>query len=192
MTPLINDFIYFNKNYIPSEICNSIISDFEINQNQALIFNGSEHFSGTHERKDYSCRLSILNRELNQHINEKLTECLIEYMEHYSILKSDCLFFSPEIKVQKTPPGGGFHVWHFEDGSYENCDRELVWMIYLNDDFDGGETEFFYQKLRVIPEKGSILIWPADFTHTHRGNMVLGDKNKYICTGWLNRIPNVN
>ena len=47
---------------------------------------------------------------------------------------------------------------------------------------DGGETEFIYQQKRFKAEKGTVLIWPAGYTHMHRGNPPLS--NKYIATGW--------
>ena len=55
-------------------------------------------------------------------------------------------------------------------------------MTYLNDVDDGG-TEFLYQNLITPAEKGLTLIWPAGFTHTHRG-VVSQTKTKYIATGW--------
>ena len=57
----------------------------------------------------------------------------------------------------------------------------------MNDiDEDGaGETEFLYQKLRVPPKENTCIIWPAGFTHPHRGNVVYGNKSKYIITGWF-------
>ncbi len=74
--------------------------------------------------------------------------------------------------------------WHSEAGELQNCDRAMAWMIYLNDDFEGGETEFKFQKHREIPEVGKLVIWPASFTHTHRGGMIT-DGIKYIATGWI-------
>ena len=56
-------------------------------------------------------------------------------------------------------------------------------MFYLNDVEDEGETEFYYQKLKVKPKKGLTLIWPADWTHTHRG-IPSKTQEKYIATGW--------
>ena len=56
--------------------------------------------------------------------------------------------------------------------------------VYLNDVTEGGETEFLYQKCRFKPEKNTILIWPAQFTHVHRGNPPLSN-DKYIITGWV-------
>ena len=83
-----------------------------------------------------------------------------------------------------TPAGGGYHVWHDENSGLQHSNRCLVWMIYLNDDFGGGETEFLYYKKRIKAEKGKLLIWPAGMTHAHRGGLVL-EKTKYIITGWF-------
>jgi hypothetical protein len=60
-------------------------------------------------------------------------------------------------------------------------------MTYLNDVPRGGETEFLYQGIKVEPKKGLTLIWPADWTHTHRG--LPAPTDKYIITGWLNFFP---
>ena len=56
--------------------------------------------------------------------------------------------------------------------------------LVLNDDFDGGETEFPVFGDKVKPEKGKTLIWPADWTHAHSGKVV-NSGVKYIITGWM-------
>ena len=58
----------------------------------------------------------------------------------------------------------------------------LVWMVYLSD-LDNGGTEFKYQNHIEKSEKGKLLIWPTDWTHTHRGQISRTDE-KYILTGW--------
>jgi hypothetical protein len=88
------------------------------------------------------------------------------------------------MRLQKTPPGGGFHDWHCENSNFQNCQRIVVFMVYLNDITDGGETEFLYYRKRIQPAAGRILIWPAGYPHTHRGNPPLSE-TKYILTGWL-------
>jgi hypothetical protein len=83
---------------------------------------------------------------------------------------------------------GGYPYWHSE--LYPALDRgealhrALLWTIYLNDGFEGGETEFLYQKRRIVPKAGSLLIAPTAFTHTHRGNRPRGG-DKYIATSWV-------
>jgi len=57
-------------------------------------------------------------------------------------------------------------------------------MTYLNDVYEEGGTEFLCQKLKVDARKGLTLIWPADWTHMHRG-VVSRTEEKYIITGWF-------
>ena len=73
---------------------------------------------------------------------------------------------------------------HVDVGSYDSAMRFLVLFVYLNDVEEGGETEFLYQKCRFKPEKNTMLVWPAQFTHVHRGNPPLSN-DKYIITGWV-------
>ena len=58
-------------------------------------------------------------------------------------------------------------------------------MTYLNDIENGG-THFKYQNLTSPAKKGLTLIWPPDWTHTHKGQIV--DKEKFIATGWYRLI----
>lgn len=89
------------------------------------------------------------------------------------------------VNVQRTRPSEGYHVFHSENvGNLETARRQLVTMLYLNDIEEGGETEFLYQSLRIKPKKGRFLIWPSDWTYTHRGNPPLKE-DKYIATSWL-------
>jgi hypothetical protein len=60
-------------------------------------------------------------------------------------------------------------------------------MTYLNDITDEGETEFFHQQIKIQPRKGLTLIWPADWTYTHRG-ITSPTQDKYIITGWFNYV----
>lgn len=117
-------------------------------------------------------------------ILEAVKYCYSLYSKEYDILANNQLANSPGFRIQKTRPGQGYHVWHYETSKVENGARALAWTIYLNDVDEGGETEFLYQKKRIYPKKGSVVIWPAAFTHTHRGNPPLSG-DKYIMTSWI-------
>ena len=97
---------------------------------------------------------------------------------------------SPEFKlqegvqIQKYEPGGGFHSWHCENWTGL---RNLVFMTYLNNVMNGGETEWKYQNLRIPPRKGLTIIWQTDWTHTHRG-AAAPYETKYVTTGWYEYI----
>lgn len=89
------------------------------------------------------------------------------------------------LKIQKTLPKQGYHVWHVEHGpGFDNTKRVLAFTVYLNDIEEGGETEFLNQSIRVKPKTGRIVIWPAGFPYVHRGNPPL-EGEKYILTSWL-------
>ncbi|HKB02714.1 MAG TPA: 2OG-Fe(II) oxygenase [Gemmataceae bacterium] len=93
------------------------------------------------------------------------------------------------INLQKYLAGvGGYPYWHSEvyprDADCDTLHRVLLYSIYLNDVPEAGETEFFYQKRKIAPQNGSLLIAPAGFTHTHRGNTPVGG-DKYIATSWV-------
>ena len=62
--------------------------------------------------------------------------------------------------------------------------RVITLLLSLNEDYEGGETEFLFQRRKVTPVAGTLLIAPAGFTHTHRGNTPL-DRDKYIATSWF-------
>ena len=83
---------------------------------------------------------------------------------------------------------GGYPYWHCElyprAADCETLHRHLLWTLYLNDGFAAGETEFLFQRRKVAPRAGDLLIAPTAFTHTHRGNRPEGG-DKFIATSWI-------
>jgi len=85
---------------------------------------------------------------------------------------------------------GGYPHWHseqFPDPNREDnasLHRVLLWLIYLNDVAEGGETEFLYQRAAIQPKVGSLVLAPCGFTHTHCGKSPLSS-DKYVLTGWV-------
>jgi hypothetical protein len=113
---------------------------------------------------------------------------LVEAMKQYTTKFPYCNNYAPfdiieGINLQYYPPGGGYYEWHTERTGKATTQRHLVFMTYLNDVEDGGETEFFHQQLKIKPKKGLTLIWPAEWTYTHRGIPSMTE-DKYIITGW--------
>jgi len=116
----------------------------------------------------------------------ELQRCCDQYMQQHPLLMTVGLFRITEApNIQHYRPGGGFKMPHFERSGYDSTTRMLVWMTYLNDVTDGGGTRFVYQQHTFDARRGSTLIWPTDFTHTHVG-VVSPSQHKYIITGWFN------
>ncbi|WP_299494281.1 2OG-Fe(II) oxygenase [uncultured Shewanella sp.] len=99
------------------------------------------------------------------------------------------LYRSGSINIQKYQQNkGGYPHWHSEQfpqlNHNEALHRVVLYMLYLNDIEEGGETEFFYQNKKLKPKKGTMVIAPAAFTHSHRGLTPISD-DKYIATSWV-------
>ncbi len=101
------------------------------------------------------------------------------------------VFRTGTTNLQKYAKGsGGYHHWHSEhfpsphDPSGASLHRVLLWMYYLNDVKDGGGTSFYYQDKTITPTQGTLVIAPAGFTHTHRGEIPVSN-DKYILTSWI-------
>jgi len=121
-----------------------------------------------------------------QQLNQVIATCIGEYASHFREVLGYSLHIDA-FNLQRTTPGQGYHFWHCEDTGLDRT-RKLVVMMYLNGDFEGGETEFLHQSQRIKPKTGQVVIWPATFTHAHRGNPPLTGE-KYIATSWLCHIP---
>lgn len=122
---------------------------------------------------------------------DALFTCYQDYLEQWPFLKS----ILPQVdigsfNIQRYLPGGHFQKIHSERTTVGTSHRVLAWMTYLNDIAAGGSTSFIHQNLEVQPQQGKTLIWPGEWTHAHRGNVVVSG-TKYIITGWMH-FPPVN
>lgn len=188
-----NDFIGVYPNLFTPEYCAKCIEWFD---NYSKIYPLTERENNMDYTRDSAIVLdsNILIEQFKYAIYHQV---LPDYYKKHPILKTianiDELTIT-DYKIQKTLPGEGFMGWHCENnGSFspESQHRHLVYTLYLNDIEDGGETEFLYQKQRLSPQTGLLCIFPAYYTHTHRGNPPL-KKIKYIMTGWLETLPRSN
>jgi hypothetical protein len=174
------------------DTCNNLINYFEEiqNQNPNYVIDNSIVHNGSSKRKDEAIFIDDLNAEYSYEINDYLNKALEEYVSYYDILQSntDGVIRSVKQKLQKTPIGGGYHEWHYESASVAQTNRVAVWTIYLNDVIAGGETEFLYHSERHNAEQGKIVIFPANYIATHRGNPPISNE-KYIVTGWYTLNP---
>lgn len=183
-----DDFIGIYPDAISRDDCSRIIDDserfFESSSAREHVLAGARQTPMLEfTRLDYSFNASVHLPEAARIVDEALHRCIVQYGARYFVTRQ-IKASTKEVKIQKTPPRGGYHFWHCESFNRDTGNRALAWMIYLNDIPHGeGETEFIWQKLRVQPEAGKCLLWPTQFTHTHRGNPVYSS-TKYIATGW--------
>lgn len=107
--------------------------------------------------------------------------------EHLDAMNIFSTFGTDGIKLHKTLSGGYFN-WHADEGvSQYNTSRQFTLLIYLNDDFEGGYTEFLLQNIQVKPKTGLIIFYPSNMSHIHRG-MPVTKGTKYLATVWVSQL----
>lgn len=193
MTTRYQDFIGMYDNVFPDGFCDFMIKEYEKLENSGYCRTRKQSEGAAKTWKndtfyfvDLDCHnLSEFNGVLpSRIIYNTLQKYFDEYVDNYDILR-DVDLRCNVIKMQKTIPGAGYHVWHSEQGHGKDANRALVYSFYLNTIEEAGETEFLYQRIRIPAKENTLLLWPAAYTHTHRGNVVFGEKPKYIITGWF-------
>lgn len=188
-----NDFIGVFENAFTKEECENVIKSFQEFDKNKLTYTRSNKLFSDDSSVDINYLIELeMDFGFCSIFMERFYELLYPiYSKKYPSLENLPRHMPRYMKVQKTIPTQGYHTWHSEySSSNSSRDRVLSWILYLNDIHYGGETEFLYQSLRVNPKMGTLILFPAYFTHTHRGNPPLREE-KYIATGWVDFL-NIN
>ena len=174
----------------PPSLCDKLIDYFELNKKDQK---AGSSISGINTNIKDSTDISMKPKDIllpgneifNQYF-EELFECHKDYISQWSFLQEISKKFEIGVfNLQRYEAGQHFKKIHTERFSIETLHRVFVFMTYLNDVEEGGSTYFSHYDLEIQPKKGLTLIWPAEWTHAHRGN-ILKKGTKYIITGWIN------
>jgi len=178
------------ENAVPKEWCEKVIKLYEDNSNQSRSRQEDENNIPSNFKRDHILPLEVLNKDMCLEFNKNFWNL---HFHPYSIKYTLSASMSTEnihlhgFKIQKTLPAEGYHLWHCEhDSKYPF--RVMAYTLYLNNVKEGGETEFLHQSKRIPPKQGTLCIFPASYTHFHRGNPPLSGE-KYIMTGWIQYYP---
>ena len=185
---LINHIGIFDNYILPNE-CELVIKYYKDRAafGQSYQRLNSEN-SESHQKRDTSVNIECWIEDFRTFfLNFDLA--LQKYKQNTGIHEFYNSFEYVPMKIQKTLPTEGYHVWHIEhNANPRSLDRVMAYTVYLNDVEEGGETEFLHQSVRVKPKTGRIVIWPAYYPFVHRGNPPLSGE-KYILTSWLKTKP---
>ena len=160
------NFIGIYDGYITPQMCDEVISIYTsqvkakktfsraTSENQSILKKADDHYFARAETLEVwweQMKSVVVNFDIALKHYEKYTGVKDLYSNIelcYSVLK-----------IQKTLPTQGYHVWHIEHNKgYDTEKRVLAWSIYLNDVEEGGETEFLHFSKRVKPQKGRSII----------------------------------
>jgi prolyl 4-hydroxylase len=174
--------------YIDLKVCDDLIKMFEKNPNKAP-GRASQKIDVTKKMStDLSIDLKSNEPEIKAYYKE-LKKVIEKYKKKYmySDKWQDAWGIVEKWNIQKYNPGEGYFALHCERSGLNTTLRHLVFMTYLNNVTDKGQTEWYYQKLKIKPEKGLTVIWGTDWTFMHKG-IASPTQEKYIATGWYSYI----
>jgi hypothetical protein len=167
------NFIAIKKEFITKAKCKSLIKTLDKN----LITDNNPYTNYRFQ--------DIKAKSIQKIIIDRALKMMQKYCTYYpEINLTHDKWAMTELRFKKFEPGKFFNTWHSEHcGNYPT--RVMVFQLYLTDHNCG--TEFFSGET-IYSEAGKAILFPAYFTHTHRGQVCPQNKTRYIITGYYNFI----
>jgi hypothetical protein len=169
--------IHLYRNAIKKDECEKIINTLE--REIALNIPGIEwRGAQVNAKEDHSyvrncVDLKYKRENLGKHmpanqglfdIHESVDSSLDKCLNHYENLWNLKMYYKEAFNFIKYLPGKYFKV-HGDHGPYYACTISAV--VYLNDNYEGGELEFTRQELKIKPQAGDIVMFPSNYVYEH-------------------------
>jgi len=194
----LEDFILVKDNVFTKEFCQELVDFFE---NNPQYRHKGEMAGGLNTEVKDTTDLNLFNypelmERYGDFVLSKFNEVVSEYAESLPFQNKfdapSVLFYENSeyttCQIQKYDKGvGHYNAFHFETDNASNCCRVFVFILYLNDVEEGGETEILYSRTKTKPKTGRVICHPATFPFVHNGHTPISD-DKYILTTWLNYV----
>jgi hypothetical protein len=180
--------VYIKNNSISRELCEKIIILFEESSRKygGITMSGLNKNikntldlrfdSSNPEQVEFDNIYKILADELHINVNKYL-----KLLNNNIFNKTPCTLTS--FQIQKYKKKEGKYIYHNDSLAAKSEFRIITFLWYLNDVYEGGETELLYDNV-IKPEMGKLLLFPANTTYPHCGKMPISN-DKYIITGWI-------
>ena len=192
--------ICITSNVIPISICKDIIfgCEYDSDRKEKLtVMDDSKDNPKTDSRYDPEIRKAVgILPENPSGISAISLKVLSDLMFHYG---KDILnkFYNMDLKnseleILKYSVGG--HYKAHVDSRYfckiqnkwvEFADREISVILFLNEDFEGGELYFPEFGYQIKPKTGMAIAWPSDENYFHQANSVISG-TRYAVVAWYN------
>lgn len=183
----IQDHIMIAQEAMDRDSCDKIISLFEsdTNKKKGMGLSASGELAVNNDKNSIDLVIKPQGewQSLHAKLHSAISEGLTSYVKIYPGLQVKPIEVTG-YKIQMYEANVGEFKWHFDALGPGAWSRQIAIIFYLNDVLEGGETEFFHQKLKIKPTAGTLLLFPPHWTHVHRGNIPKSYK-KYVITSFV-------
>lgn len=186
------NFITVYENVLSSQDCQVLIDKFEANPQC------QKNELKQAQKNDWKIQFTQINFLENEEFAEEVTKLQPLFLQAINAYKKEHdiqphqwpeQFKLEPIRMKRylpnTEDGFGEHV---DVSDYASARRFLVFFIYLNDDFEGGETSFKHFNIKVKPKQGSLILFPPMWNWLHQGHAVTGNEPKYIVGSYMHYV----
>ncbi len=179
-------FIYRCAGALDASFCDEVVARFETrtsDQYVGRIGQGAAMVTGIKRTVDVRVSGTEDWKDVDEMLFHSLKDALSAIASIHPYFASNT-FKDVGYNLQRYSEGGYYH-WHVDAGPGEFSQRQLVAIWYLNDvPGPGGETEFAFQKVKISPVRGDLILFPPFWTHVHRA-VAVASIPKYIATTWV-------
>ena len=190
------DLIIIKENVIPQENIEEIM----------LLTNNTKDISNAtiiDKKKEagHDTDLEVRNTlwyTITDKVAKKLEEAVAGCFKNIVAPKYNCQFKSYEPVQFLGYPVGGHYKGH-NDGEHFNhktrqwekiMDRDVSFLFYLNDQYGGGELEFYDLGLTIKPKKGMMIVFPSYKEFSHKVHPVTWG-HRYSLVSWVSTQKNL-
>lgn len=176
----LHDYIYYYNDVIPPEVCDSIINKMESTPEYR-----NRDFPNTRKKAQDNDSI-LLTPEVAGIINKYFLKVHESYICDNKLVKhfGDILKYNHRLRphyIYRFYKPGDSYDWHVDFPP--NFEQLISYVLYLNDDFEGGDTLFMNQRIRVKPRKGSIICYTSDLQNIHKGAIIKSGFKRIILGG---------
>jgi predicted 2-oxoglutarate/Fe(II)-dependent dioxygenase YbiX len=148
---------------------------------KATVFNNDAK-----QRTNYNLGITKSANELNNQVAQNV------HNQMYALLMAATVPYARKHNIMQLSHGEGYNMLKYSagqeykahyDGSTASA-RSVSVIVYLNDDYEGGELEFVNFGIKIKPPAGSLFIFPSNYPYAHIAHPVT-EGTKYALVTWL-------
>lgn len=174
---ILEEKVYYYTNVIedPKKLVDAIENDNKDPWGEWMACSGQHYVYGT----DKQIVQSVENDYIYKTLQKAFDDVARDYAKAQGIEEEPKLF--PQYPIKKYMPGT-FMGAHFDQ--QEGDERlKVSFVMYLNDDYEGGELEFAEVPIKLKPKAGTLAVIPGGHKYRHRVNKVLGPNSRHTLYG---------
>lgn len=175
-------YLKIEQNFVPEQIIETLLQNKSKDHSPALVGWGNNQNPTDYRKTNWLT--------LPEHIRSQLHSTIFDIHEQH--LRS---LYKSKVKSIESPQflcydKNGHYDKHNDSESFVNgklqrvVNRDISLLLYLNDDYEGGEIEFTQLQLMIKPKKGMLIAFPSYYEFEHKVHPVISG-TRYNIVSWI-------